>query len=127
MKFLKKDSSTSDKAKNNKDKRPLGQLLKEDLLKVLWLTTYMLLMFSIIYVLYSILPALFSYMYSTVGLMIGVDFTSLSTADLVFWAMISISTGLVFIALLVMALKKLFGWLTRKMIVNHVFKKTDKK
>lgn len=123
MKLFKnqKDASTSNEAK-----KPLGQLLKEDLFKALWLTSYLLLMFSILYVLYSALPVFFSYMYSAVGMIIGVDFSSLSTADLVFWAMVSISTGLVFIALLVMMLKKLFGSLTRKMVVNHVFKKMNK-
>lgn len=123
MKLLKnhknKNASTSNEAK-----KPLGQLLKEDLFKALWLLLYISIISIIIYVVYSVLPIAFSYMYSAVGMIIGVDFSLLSTADLMFWAMVSISTGLVFILLFVALFKKFFIWLTRKTIVNHVFKKT---
>lgn len=122
-----KNASTSNGAKNetkkNETKKPFTQMLKEDLFKVIWLVLYIMVVTGILYVTYSILPILFSYMYSAIGILIGIDFTSLSNADLAYWLLISLSVGSVFIALFVMLYKKIFSFLTAKMFVKHVLRK----
>jgi hypothetical protein len=93
-----KNASTSNGAKNetkkNETKKPFTQMLKEDLFKVIWLVLYIMVVTGILYVTYSILPILFSYMYSAIGILIGIDFTSLSNADLAYWLLISLSVWL---------------------------------
>lgn len=129
MKLFKhnKNASTPNEAKTKetktKETKPLGQMMKKDLFRIIWLTLYLFVIFLILYVLYSTLPVFFSYTYSSVGSLIGVNFASVSVADLIFWLMISLSVGLVFIGLLLMALRKLFGFLTYRMFVKHVLNK----
>jgi hypothetical protein len=118
-----KNASTSNEAKNNETRKPFTQMLKEDLFKVIWLVLYLTVVAFILYISYSILPILFSYAYSAIGILIGIDFTSLSNADLAYWLLISLSVGAVFIALLVMLYKKLFAFITDKMFVKHVLRK----
>lgn len=120
MKLFKHEASTSKEAE-----KPLRQMLKEDFFKSLWLLAYIFLIFSIIYVLFSALPILFSYAYTSIGLIMGLDLSALSQADLIFWQMVSLSTGAVFIGLVIILLKKFFGWLTYKMIAKHVLKKSE--
>ena len=123
MKALKRNASTSSEAIETK--RPLGQMLKEDFFKAIWLVLYIMLMTAIVYVLFSALPVIFSYAYTSIALVMGLDLSALSQADLTFWQMVSLSTGAIFIGLLIIALKKFFGWLTNKMIVKHVLKKSE--
>lgn len=120
MKLFKHDASTPNEAKT-----PLSQMLKEDFFKALWLLMYIFLIFFIIYLLFSALPVIFSYAYTSIALIMGLDLSALTQANLVFWQMVSLSTGAVFIGLLIIALKKFFGWLTNKMIVKHVLKKSE--
>lgn len=123
MRVLRQDASTSNEAKETKI--PLGQMMKEDFFKAIWTLLYLIISVSIIYVLFSALPVMFSYAYTSIALVMGLDLSALSQADLTFWQMVSLSTGAVFIGLLIIALKKFFGWLTNKMIVKHVLKKSE--
>lgn len=123
MKVFKHKASTSNEA--NDIKIPLSQMLKNDFFKALWLFAYLLLCTAIIYILFSALPIAFSYAYTSIGLVMGLDLSALSQADLTFWQMVALSTGAVFIGLLISALKKFFKWLTDKMIVKHVLKKSE--
>lgn len=123
MKALKRNASTTNEAIETK--KPLSQMLKEDFFKAVWVLTYIILMASIIYILFSALPVAFSYAYTSIGLIIGLDLSALSQADLTFWQMVSLSTGAVFIGLAIIVLKKFFGWLTNKIIVKHVLKKSE--
>lgn len=123
MKTLKRNASTSNEAIETK--KPLSQMLKDDFFKSVWFLAYIILMVSIIYILFSALPIAFSYAYTSIGLVMGLDLSALSQADLTFWQMVALSTGAVFIGLLISALKKFFKWLTDKMIVKHVLKKSE--
>lgn len=125
---LKKHTNTSKPNKpdksNKSEKKPLSQMIKADFIKLCWIALYMMIIFIIVYVVYSILPIMFSYVYSATGLLIGIDFTSMSNADLTYWALISLSVGAVIAAFVVILLYKAFGAITKKIIGKHVLKKS---
>ena len=136
MRFKKKDGAASDniismtdktvdktmEKIDTKTKAPLKQLLKEDFFKLTWTILYVIIVLLIVYVIYSVLPIFFSYMYASVGSVVGFDFTSMSTADLIYWLMISLSVGAVVVACVVKILFGLMNIVTNRIFVKHVLK-----
>jgi hypothetical protein len=129
MKFFKNifasKASSETSEMPNKIEKSIGQMIKDDFFKTLWLLGYMVVIALITYGLFSALPMFFAYVYTYIGLNIGLDVTSASQTDLVYWQMISLSTGAVFAGLIFIVAKKCFGLVTRKMFVKHILKKSE--
>lgn len=114
------------KDKENKDSgqsKTIGTLLKEDFFRVIWAALYLFAIGFMAYVTYSMLPFLFSYMYTSIGALIGMDYANAGNADLLYWGMISLSVGAVAVAIISTVLYKFCAWISRKMVVKHVLRK----
>lgn len=120
MKLFKNKSEN--KELNESNDLSVGKMIKRDLIRILWILLYAAINGAIFYILFVLLPLLFSYMYTSIGVFIGIDFSNMTTPDLVFWALISISVGLVFVIIIALIVFKMIKWLTDKLIVKRVIK-----
>lgn len=125
MKLFKNKSEKKDL--NEPNDLSVGKMIKRDLMRILWILLYASINGALFYMLFAMLPFLFSYMYSSIGVFIGIDFSNMTAPDLVFWALISISVGLVFVIIIALIVFKMIKWLTDKLIVKRVIKYKVKK
>lgn len=114
------------KKENDSTKRPVGQLIKEDICKLLWIALYVAILFIIAYVLHTFLTIGFAYLYPSLGALIGIDFTTATTVDIVFWLLVSLSVGAVVVFFVIKVLNILFTKITNAILGKHVFKKVEK-
>ena len=107
------------------EKKPLGQMLKEDVFKLVWITLYVAIIVTIAYVLHTFLTIGFAYLYPSIGALLGIDFTNATNVDVAFWLLVSLSVGSIVVFFLIKVLNILFTKITRAILGKHVFKKTE--
>lgn len=127
--FKKKTDSTSktDKKVEKDSNISVGKMIKHDIIKMLWVLLYTFIIAFILYFTFSAIPFLFSYMYTSVGTLIGVDFSNMTAPDLIFWGLVSMSTGLIFVILIALMEFTLIKILTKNIVLKHVIHKKANK
>ena len=118
---LKRNTTTTNTSDNQTTDKTFGQIVKADIIKFLWLVLYVGSVFMIFSACYAFLPGLFAYMYSSLGVMLGIDFNNTNVAELQFWTMCGLSTGAVFVFFIIAFLKTVLSKLTDKIVRKHVF------
>ena len=114
------------KTNDSKDSKPLLQLIKEDICKVLWFTLYVGIIGIIAYFLHTFLTIGFAYLYPSLGALIGIDFTTATTVDVAFWLLVSISVGAIVVFFLIKVLNIMFTKITKAILGKHVFNTIEK-
>lgn len=123
MKFRKNTNTTTNTTTQETKNKSLGKVIKADVIKLLWLMLYVGTIVIILTACYSFLPGFFAYMYSSIGVLLGIDFNNTNVAELQFWNMCGLSTGAVFVFVIIMFLKAILSKLTNAIVRKHVFNK----
>lgn len=110
----------------NVSKVPLTKAIKNDIIKLLWIIIYASVILLALMIIISFTPAICAYAYSSIGAILGVNFSSISVVDVAFWGLCSLTTGAIIVPFVVMGLKKLLNKWTYVIITKHVTNKKVK-